>query len=166
MDASTATTTNPICPASNALMKTKYFAKNELDSLPFKEVLLKRDTKDETFFYFRNCFISVDSKGNINELPYSSVDNYIWESNKIKFDYVTTSLEILNDKDELLPYDNINCEFAKFVALASYNPHNEDEKHFTRAQITQRFLSFFQKMDGTNAYFLPKICVKLSVIWN
>jgi hypothetical protein len=122
--------------------QTKYFAKNELDSLPFKEVVLKRDTSEETFFYFRNCFIAVDKKGNINELPYSSVDNYIWESNKIKFDYVDTKLEILNDKDQLLPYENINCEFAKFVALASYNPNNEEEKHFTRAQITQRFFSF------------------------
>lgn len=122
--------------------QTKYFAKNELDSLPFKEVLLKRDTRDETFFYFRNCFIAVDTKGNINQLPYSSVDNYIWESNKIKFDYVTTPLEILNDRDELLPYESINCEFAKLVALASYNPNNEEEKHFTRGQITQRFFSF------------------------
>lgn len=122
--------------------QTKYFAKNELDSLPYKEVTLKRDTDQQTFFYFQNCYLSIDKEGGITQNPYSKVDGFIWESNKIKFDYKDTVLEIINDKDELLPYDKINCEFARFIAYASYNPNNEDEKHFTRAQVTDRFFSF------------------------
>jgi len=122
--------------------QTKYFAKNELDSLPYKEVKIKRDTEQQTFFYFQNCFLSVDQKGNIVENDYSKVDGFIWESNKIKFDYKDSMLSIINERDELHAYDDINCEFAKFIAYASYNPNNEDEKHFTRKQVTDRFLSF------------------------
>lgn len=119
-----------------------YFAKNELDSLPFKEINIKRDTAANTSFYFQNCWVSIDDKGKISQHPYTQLQQFIWESNKIKHDYVDTELKILDDNNLLLPYENINCEFAKFVALASYNPNNEEEKNFTPKQITDRFFSF------------------------
>lgn len=122
--------------------QTKYFAKNELDSLPYKDVELKRDTEQETFFYFSNCYISIDKKGKIHENNYTNVHGYIWESNKIKHEYKDINIDIIDKNNMLLPYDQINCEFAKFVAYASHNPNNEDEKHFDKKVITDRFLSF------------------------
>lgn len=122
--------------------QTKYFAKNELDSLPYKEVPIKRDTESETFFYFSNCYVVIDNKGNVAEHEYSRLESYIWESNKIKFEYKPVKVITFNGNDELLPYDQINCEFARFIALASYNPNNDEEKQFTRQQVTDRFLSF------------------------
>lgn len=122
--------------------QTKYFAKNELDSLPYKDVELKKDTADFSYFYFDNCCIQIDTTGNITEIPYSNVKGFIWESNKIKHSWQRVDLNIINDQDELLPYSDINCEFARFIALASYNPHNEEEKDFSRKLITQRFFSF------------------------
>lgn len=122
--------------------QTKYFAKNELDSLPYKLVPIKRDTAEESFFYFNNTCVVIDNQGNITPKPYSELDSFIWASSKIDFEYKKTDFTLLDDNLLLLPYDQINCEFAKFIALCSYNPHNDDEKNFSPKQITERFFSF------------------------
>lgn len=122
--------------------QTKYFAKNELDSLPYREVTLKRDTFEYSYFYFRNCYLRVNRSGDIEQLPYDNVEGYIWESNKIKHDYQDADITILDASNQLLPYERINCEFARFIAFCSYNPNNEEESHFSRAVITQRFFAF------------------------
>lgn len=124
-------------------MQTKIFSSAELTSLKYKEISIKKDTAEFSYFYFQNCWVTVDNKGNITEHDYSTLDTMIWESNRIKAEYKNVAFDLFEaDSDFLLPKDKIGCEFARFIALVSWNPNNEDEKHFTRQTITDRFLCF------------------------
>lgn len=127
--------------------QTKCFSKNELDSLPYKDVHIKRDTENESYFYFENCFVVIQKDGKIVEKQYSELDGYIWESSRIKHAYKDIDIEVIGfeentNQPHLLPYDKITCEFALFLAYCSYNPNNEDEKHFSKQMIIDRFLCF------------------------
>lgn len=134
--------------------QTKCFSKNELDSLPYKKVDIKRDTEQESYFYFENCFVAIKKDGEITEKKYDELDGFIWESSKIKHVYSKVDIEMIGfeKKDThptdypgdayLIPYDKMVCEFARFMAYCSYNPLCEEEKHFTKQMILDRFLCF------------------------
>lgn len=120
-----------------------YFAMNELDSLPYKEVTIATDTAQESFFYFKNCVVTVTDQGEIKTRDYDThTDKYIWEANKVDFDFTFKEPVLYDDEAEnVLPHTKMECEFAKFVSLASWNPKSEDESFFTPEIKTQRFES-------------------------
>jgi hypothetical protein len=120
-----------------------YFAMNELDSLPYKEVSIATDTAEESYFYFKNCMVTVDNKGNLITANYdSSSDKFIWEANKVDFDFKEQELKIYHPTNgTVVPHTEMDCEFAKFVSLVSWNPNNDEEKNFTPELKTQRFES-------------------------
>lgn len=121
----------------------QYFAFNELDSLPYREIDFKSDTAEESYFYFRNCWVSVNNDGDITTHEYSTLQKHIWASNKIPYKFTKENFFSYDgDTGLIVDYSKFNCEFAKFVALASYNPNSEEEKDFSRETITQRFHSF------------------------
>ena len=66
---------------------SEYFSKALLYRLvPDKPIEIKKDTKTEKFFYFKNGFVSVTSKG-LNLLDYKKLDLNIWENQKLNRDF-------------------------------------------------------------------------------
>ncbi len=120
--------------------QTRLFSKGELSGLDFKEIIIKKDTEAESFFYFNNAWVSV-TKDAVTTLPYSKLQQYIWAGNKNKHNIKYTEPTILNNRGVLLP-DAMDCEFARFVYYASYNPNSPAEKDFAPEIIDQRFTSF------------------------
>lgn len=119
--------------------QTKYFSLNELDSLPYKEIDFKKDTKDESFFYFKNCWVKVSATA-ITTHQYKDLKQYIWEGNKIDADF-TLQPSIFDDAEGNISTKAMQCEFARFLALFSYNPNSLDEKDFSQDIINERFWS-------------------------
>lgn len=117
----------------------QYFAANELDSLPYKEIDVKKDTKEESYFYFKNCWVSVSADG-IKTHQYSELKEYIWEGNKIDKDF-TQEWQCIENKQENIDISIMSCEFAKFLYLFAYNPKSDEEKDFEPATINERFWS-------------------------
>ena len=122
--------------------QTKLFSPSELTSLKYKEICIAKDSEAATYFYFQNCYVVIDNEGNITPKDYSTLATQIWESSKIKHDYKEVTNKILGSDNLLLPHKQIECEFARFIALVSHNPDNEEEAHLTRHQVTERFYSF------------------------
>lgn len=119
-----------------------YFSLTELNSLPYKEFTIVKDTEQQTNFYFKNCSVSVDADGNVKTHKYSNTGNCIWDANKIPHDFAIQPIDFLDKELNVLPVDKLPCEFARFVRLASHNPKNEEEAGFAPKIITERFFSF------------------------
>jgi hypothetical protein len=117
----------------------QYFAQNELDSLPYKDVEVKKDTKEQSFFYFKNCWVSV-TENEIKTHDYSELTEYIWEGNKIDKDF-TLEFEPVEDTTGHITPAVMSCEFAKFIYFFGYNPKNDEEKDFEPETINERFWS-------------------------
>lgn len=117
----------------------QFFASNELDALHTKHIQLKRDTEQASNFYFKNCWVSVTANG-ITQHDYNELTEFIWAGNKREHDFKIENVTLV-DSDGNLNKEAMNCEFARFVFLAAWNPKGE-ESHFSREQIDQRFLSF------------------------
>jgi len=69
-----------------------YFAENFLSSIETLDPKLKRDTATESFFYFYNCFAKV-TLDKISFHNYSELDALIWDSQKMKRDFVPNDVE-------------------------------------------------------------------------
>lgn len=110
--------------------KTSLFDMKELNGLYHKKIQVKKDTQDESYFYFKNYWVAV-SKEKITTYKYDELGEYnIWRGNKLDREFT------------VLPSDDfMNAEFAEFVSLVSWNPGNEDEKDFTQELIAERFSS-------------------------
>lgn len=117
----------------------QYFAFNELDSLPYKKIDFQKDTQNESFFYFNNCWVSVTAQG-IKTHAYTHLNKHIWEGNKIDHDFTLDPIAIA-DESGTINSKTIGCEFGRFIYFFSYNPHNPDEKDFDKETILERFSS-------------------------
>lgn len=117
----------------------QYFAANELDALPYKDIEVKKDTHENSFFYFKNCWVSV-SESEIKTHPYSELTEYIWEGNKIDRDFKLDPQSIDDENENVTP-QAMDCEFARFLYYFSYNPKCPEEKDFDPKTINERFWS-------------------------
>lgn len=70
----------------------KFFNDQFLEFLSNVEVEFKRDTENEAFFYFKNCFVRVTDK-NVTTLSYSDLDKAIWENQIIARDFEKVNYE-------------------------------------------------------------------------
>ncbi len=86
----------------NVLLKdhSDYFSKKFLEFLPTYDLNFKRDTREEAYFFFRNCWVRVNDSG-YQELDYSKMDGVIWEDQIIQRDFQRT------ESDE--------CDFKQFI---------------------------------------------------
>lgn len=120
----------------------QFFASTEMDSLHTKNVQFKTDTEAESYFYFKNCWVTVTAN-NITTHDYTELQQYIWAGNKKEHDFSIQPPQLFtNDSEALLSTAAMDCEFAKFVYYCAYNPNNLDEKDFDQETIIQRFQSF------------------------
>ena len=118
----------------------QYFAYNELDSLPYKEIKFRKDTKKESYFYFRNCWVKVTAD-KIACYEYSSLKEYVWEANKIDADFTRELSPFAAGDNEPVDLKMMECEFAKFIYLFAYNPECPEERKFSADLKNKRFWS-------------------------
>ncbi len=62
------------------------FCKNFLELIPNLEGEFKRDTANESFIFYQNCFVKVTKNG-YDAYNYDELNGYIWESQKLKRDF-------------------------------------------------------------------------------
>ena len=107
-----------------------YIYDAKLDGLKFKEIELKRDSSNESYFYFKNGFVTVNEKG-FHFSDYSNLDGFIW-SNSI--------IERNINKDNLKLNDNF--DFYKFLQLVTTDKENDaaDLNRFKALKICLGYL--------------------------
>lgn len=66
-----------------------YFNTNTLDRVPLRQLQFKRDTREECFIYYQDCFVCVTPE-RIETLDYDQLDAPIWNSQQLdrKLNYV------------------------------------------------------------------------------
>lgn len=121
--------------------QSKLFTDTEMRALDYKDVIIKTDNQNESFFYFKNCWVTVTAAA-ITPLPYTELQECIWSSNKNDHDFIYTEPTFFNPETAELDTNFMSCEFMKFVYLAAYNPSDPEEKDFTHDMKMQRFESF------------------------
>jgi hypothetical protein len=95
-----------------------YFSKSFLEFLDEKRFDFFRDTKDSSYFFFKNGVVCVGADG-IALKNYSDINKVIWKSQVIDF-----NVSLDPTVDESL------CEFSKFLHLVS----GKDEERYEYAQ--------------------------------
>lgn len=91
-----------------------YFGEKQLECIESKKITFRRDKKDEAYFYFRNCFATVNKNGVILS-DYSRLDGLIWE-------------EQIKDRNfRLLSDSGRSSQFRRFIWNVS--AENEDRFH-------------------------------------
>lgn len=68
-------------------LNEKYFTPNFLSFLESSNVILKEDTKDDAYIYYKNCVVKV-TQDSITEIDYIDVDGYVWKRQIIDRDFV------------------------------------------------------------------------------
>lgn len=91
---------NAVMKASNVL-----FSDQQLEFLQTKSLDFNKDTKNETFIYFKNCIVKVD-KNNIELIDYGELNKAIWKKSIINRNFKKVE-------------DFSQSDFVKFLAHAS-----------------------------------------------
>jgi len=68
------------------------FSKNFLEFIPNLEGDFKRDTADESYIYYHNCFVKVTKEG-YKSHNYNELEGYIWESQKHKREFYRSDIK-------------------------------------------------------------------------
>ena len=114
-----------------------YMAVDKYMGLSSVNILTKKDTATECFLYFKNCMVSI-TKDTITANEYRGEGFHIWKDVINKNDFVLKEREYINQEYFSRP-DTWECEFARFIYYASYNPDNEEEKGLDILERMQRF---------------------------
>lgn len=64
-----------------------YFHPNFLSMIDTTNVVLKEDTKDTCYIYYRNCVLEI-TKDNVREVDYVDLDGFVWRKQVIDRDFV------------------------------------------------------------------------------
>lgn len=95
-----------------------YCSINLLEGLDYFKPDFKKDTKNNAFVYFKNCYLEVSKEG-INKKEYSTMTGYVWDKQVMSLDY--------EKKAEI-------GDFERFVFYAiigrkedETNPYNKEE---------------------------------------
>lgn len=75
---------------------SKALADDFLQTLPAKQVVFIKDTKEVIQLYFKNCIVKIRAE-KVTTHPYLELDGYIWESQIIQRDYKNEDINPLFD---------------------------------------------------------------------
>jgi hypothetical protein len=119
----------------------KYFSADSINPLPYVDLKFKKDSGEEAFFYFTNCWVRV-TKDEIKTHPYTELDGIIWKTNIVNHHFILSPTPF--DKANPLDFSKGSCEFDQFVRHVS---HNDKSTHVndvgcTPADILDRYFSF------------------------
>lgn len=79
------------------------YAPNFLENLEPINIEIMRDNKDESFFFFRNCWVRSNESG-VTALPYSKMTGFVWANQRIDRDYI-----------DPMTVDDTISEFESFI---------------------------------------------------
>ena len=96
---------------------SRYFSEHTLRKLSVRSFDFIRDTKEEAYYYFRNCFVRVTAT-TITTHPLTELNGYIWYSQII-------------DKDFIYTADNDDSIFNTFLHLATNGKRNISDNTYT-----------------------------------
>ncbi|MFN3405162.1 MAG: DNA primase [Cytophagaceae bacterium] len=82
-----------------------YFSKSILESLDYKHVTIKRDTKEACFMYFKNGWVEITKEGSKLK-EYKDLDGQIWKS------------QIIDTEIQYIPEGDSEAEFKRFLCLS------------------------------------------------
>ncbi len=111
-----------------------FFSRNFLSGLKNVELSFRRDTKEKSYFYFRNCYVEV-TESSITEKNYAELDWNVWKGQIIDRDFKYDETE--SDMEKF--FMNIcGSDPARFDALRSsigYLLHTYKNPALTKAVI-------------------------------
>ena len=105
---------------------TKYFSKDYLNMLSTIDIEYKKDTKKESFIYYKNFAIKT-SADEIETIPYSEIKSLIWQKQVIDRDIVLT--------------DKSDGVFKRFIWLVS---GENAERYYTLKSVIGYLLHSYQ----------------------
>jgi hypothetical protein len=109
----------------------KYFKREYLSLINSKEIKTLKDTKDESFLFYKNCIVKV-TKDKKETLNYSDCDLSIWKGQVINRDYHHV--------------DHHNSEYRKFIWLIA----GQDKKKYKAFQTVIGYLLHSYKTNSNN----------------
>lgn len=115
----------------------RYFNVNKLSILPYKKIEFIKDTKEASYFFFRNCYVKVTAD-DIETRPLTELQKTLWQADIIDRDFSREKV-LYPESGSGFDLDNFNCEFAKYMALVSSNPKKYSE--VSKETVIERFYS-------------------------
>lgn len=104
----------------------RYFNANKLSNLPYKQLKFVNDTREDAYFFFKNCYVHA-TKDKIETRPITELHDTLWQSNIIDHDFTIAKPNLPFKEDSFFDLDKFDCEMAKFVALVSHNPKKNND---------------------------------------
>lgn len=117
-----------------------YLGTDKFQALPYLNINIKKDVKDECYLYFANCIVTI-TKDNVRTDAYTDLNQHIWDGQVNKHDF-TYKPELYPEADFFAKPERWKCEFARFINCVAWNPNNEDEKELSVPERFARFCSF------------------------
>ncbi|MFA6570904.1 MAG: hypothetical protein WCT77_06660, partial [Bacteroidota bacterium] len=78
--------------------------RSTLNKIPCETITFLRDTKDSSFFFFKNDFVEVSKNGTVLK-DYSELLGYIWKSQIIQHDFAPMDMMIKEDLSKIQNFD-------------------------------------------------------------
>lgn len=103
-----------------------------LQTLSLKQVDIAKDTKDESFFYFKNCYIKVTAE-KVEVKDYNELKSCLWKDQLINHD--------LNLLDEETASDTNQCLFGRFLEKVCSPANAESMRDRKLRKIDEKRLS-------------------------
>ena len=115
-----------------------YFAYTDLESLKVFIPDFVRDTQDEAFFFFQNCFVKI-TKDDITTHQLNDVTKAIWDTSIIKRNFTLVPSRIPQNESGYFDIEKIDSDIEKFIVQVATNPKKYTE--IESAIVVERFQS-------------------------
>ena len=110
------------------------FCRNFLELIPNLVGEFKRDTQNESFIFYQNCFVKVTKNG-YEALNYNELNGYIWESQKLKREfYYSDTKSVFEDFSFRVCRENAE-RYNSFKSVVGYLLHNYKDPANAKAII-------------------------------
>ena len=103
----------------------KYFNRSKFTNLNFKNLEFLKDTAATSYYFHKNCVVEVTKDG-IRTRDYEQGEKCLWQSQIINRDFHRVETTYHYKESGHLDYTKLNCEFARYQALASSNPNRTE----------------------------------------
>lgn len=103
---------------------TKYFSSDFLSFLESAEIILKEDTPETCYLYYRNCVVEI-TKDSINQIDYIDIDGFVWKNQVIDRDYIVADHHTAIFRDFIYKISGQNMEkYNSFKSVIGYLLHS------------------------------------------
>jgi hypothetical protein len=116
-----------------------YFSKHRFDFFDKSKIEFQTDTKDEAYFYYKDCFVKVTTNG-VEIFDYKKLTKHIWEKEIINRDFVKLNFDEYDKINDILNLIRNVCSedenrICQMVSVIGYLLHRYKDPSFTKAAI-------------------------------